>query len=199
MGLREDFDAFVKSLSDKEREALGGSISLSVVAMVWADEKASIRELIATVVGIAKGATEFGVAFSQGLIEPAGKVADELKAEIHAHLVDVKQSIANMRATGKVDPEASKRIEAIPSSVAALVAPRVAAGKAVLEKMPASIRPAFEDYVAHLLLRAAEASGGFLWWGQKISNDERKVAKEMLTTFGIVVRDPEVRKKFGLD
>jgi hypothetical protein len=192
MTLAEDFSAFTDTLSTAEQETLGASLLLAVSALCLADDEATIAELLATGRGAALGAERLGPGFEE--------LIDWGKIGIDQACLDLKrQCLEDLHRSKGGLPEARPGILTGYGDAIHIAAPHVASGQALVARMPPSIREPFEDFVARWLLHVAEASGGFLWWGEKISPAERDAARQLLSALGIVVRDPVIRQKFAID
>lgn len=203
MTIAYDFSAFVDGLSTEEREALGGALQAALLAVSLADEDLSFFEIVAWAKGTLAGIDALGGGMST-LAECGAEVLQREANGWKQQAVQLKKQIA--AATKAANNEGGdlegRSVEGEPPffvTMLKLVGPIVDRGRPILEKMPPPVREAFEDNAAAMLVQVAEASGGFLWWGEKISAEERAVASKLFSMLGITVRDAEVRKKFGLD
>jgi len=194
MSTTEAFSSFVEGLSTAEKETLGASLLLVAPALCMADDSITLRELIAATKGTIAGAETLGPGL--GLLLDHGKNgADQFKLDMQRQLVALREKTGGEQPSEQ--PETPARVESL-GSVVDIFTPQLVKARTILEKMPADLRGSFDDYIATLLLRVAEASGGFLWWGEKINAQEREAAQGLLGALGVTVRDPETRKKFGL-
>jgi hypothetical protein len=196
MTTEEDFKAYVDALSNDEQEALGASLFLASTALIGADNDMTLRELLAMAKGLMAGSDALGPGF-EPLISRGKIGAEQHKITLERELADLRQKLKQGLSAPELDAMKAK-LDSM-SSLIDQITPLLARARQAADKMPPAVRVAFDDFVAALLVRIAEASGGFLWWGEKISNEEREAARKLLDALGVSVRDPEVRKKFALD
>jgi hypothetical protein len=192
MTLADDFTTFTDGLLPAEQATLGASLLLAVSAICLADDHLSLFELIATSQGTAAGLELLGPGFGE-LIE-RGKIGLD-----QAHLDLKRQCRDDLARLVSGSPAERQAIVDRYGSALTLTAPHVASGQALIARMPPAIRVPFEDFLARWLLAVAEASGGFLWWGERVSAEERAAARTLVSTLGITIRDPEIRRKFAID
>lgn len=192
----QDLSSFLSTLSTQDKEALGAALCLVGPAMCMADGSVSIRELIATIKAATAATETLGPGF-ESLAQHGKNGAEQIQLDLHRELVALKEKLAS--SSSAEDLLALKeRVDTL-SSVTSSFTPHFAKAREILDRMPPDLRGAFDDFLATMLLRVAEASGGFLWWGEKISEQEREAARTMIAAFGVSVRDPEVKKKFRLE
>jgi hypothetical protein len=191
-----DLSSFLTTLSTEDKEALGAALCLVGPAMCMADGSISIRELIATIKAASAATETLGPGF-ENLVEHGKNGAEQLQLDMQRDLIAIKEKLASNPSAEELD--AMKARTETFSSMTTMFAPHFIKAREILDRMPPDLRGAFDDFLATMLLRVAEASGGFLWWGEKISEQEREAARAMIAAFGISVRDPEVKKKFRLE
>lgn len=69
----------------------------------------------------------------------------------------------------------------------------------VLRKMPVDLRKQYEDFVLGMSLRLAAASGGFLWFGRPISEEEKIALRKIIIALGIKVENEMLREFLDSD
>ncbi len=63
----------------------------------------------------------------------------------------------------------------------------------VLRKMEPDLRRRYEDFVLGMAVRVAAASGGFLWFGRPISEEEKIALRKIVIALGIHVENEGLR------
>lgn len=69
----------------------------------------------------------------------------------------------------------------------------------VLRQMPPELRKRYEDFVLDMAVRLAAASGGFLWFGRPISEEEKIALRKIVIALGIRVENPALREFLDSD
>lgn len=64
----------------------------------------------------------------------------------------------------------------------------------VLRQMPAELRKRYEDFVVDMAVRLAAASGGFLWFGRPISEEEKIALRKIVIALGIKIENEALRE-----
>lgn len=63
----------------------------------------------------------------------------------------------------------------------------------VLRQMPAELRERYHQFVLGMAVRLAAASGGFLWFGRPISDEEKIALRKIIIALGIEVKHEGLR------
>jgi len=69
----------------------------------------------------------------------------------------------------------------------------------VLRQMPAELRKRYEDFVVDMAVRLAAASGGFLWFGRPISEEEKIALRKIVIALGIKIENEALREFLDSD
>lgn len=56
---------------------------------------------------------------------------------------------------------------------------------AIVRRLPADLRERYTDFVVEMCRQAAEASGGWLWFGSKVSEEEKRVLDQISAALGL--------------
>lgn len=195
MSIEEAFSAYIDGLTTDEREALGACLVMVPLAVSLADDDLTLREIFATGRGMGDGQQVFGPGFTT-LIEHGRVGMKRFDADKQRELLELKQRLAAGPSAAELEVLAT-RASAMDTGLKVAL-PVVAQARPLLDRMDASLREAFDAYLVKLIVAVAEASGGFLWWGEKISQAEREGAQTLLGALGLTVSDAEARKKLGL-
>jgi hypothetical protein len=189
----EAFTAYINTLTPEELGALGVSVMTALGEICIADDQVSFFELIAIGRGSFEGLETLGDGFSQ--------MIDLGKDQIDQSEINARRKAIRARNKGAEAAEGGGSTEGatVTENILERLQPQQALARGVIERMPAAAREPFEDVFSRWVLHVAEASGGFLWWGEKISPAERDAARKVFSTLGIVVRDPAIRKKFAIE
>jgi hypothetical protein len=191
------FETFLTELTPAELAALGAGVLLTGGLIAGADGKVSMRETLALGHSLLDGKRALGPAFTAKLIPAAHHAIEAVDVEMVQARQRLQQAQADRKAGKPLDADTEAWLEAV-SQPMGLVVPHFERARAVRARMPEPVQVAFDDHIAHLLVRVAEASGRLLWWGEQINEDERQVARDLIGRFGVEIRDPEIRQKFKL-
>jgi tellurite resistance protein len=64
----------------------------------------------------------------------------------------------------------------------------------VLRQMPQELRDRYHEFVLGMAIRLAAASGGFLWFGRPISEEEKIALRKIIIALGIEVKHEGLRE-----
>lgn len=64
----------------------------------------------------------------------------------------------------------------------------------VVRQMPPELRKRYEGFVLEMAVRLAAASGGFLWFGRPISEEEKIALRRIVIALGINVENEALRE-----
>lgn len=64
----------------------------------------------------------------------------------------------------------------------------------VLRQMPTELREKYQDFVLGMAVRLAAASGGFLWFGRPISEEEKIMLRRIVIALEMNVQDEALRE-----
>lgn len=137
---------------------------------------ASIPMIIAMVVG-ADG--EFDMIEVGAAVDEMFRAGEELGPEFH-------WSTSAQGAFERISPMARDRKEANFHG-------RLLQLRDVLRDAPPELRKRYHDFVLGMAVRLAAASGGFLWFGRPISEEELIALRKIVIALGIRVEDERLR------
>ncbi|MBI2394758.1 MAG: hypothetical protein HYV09_34635 [Deltaproteobacteria bacterium] len=137
---------------------------------------ASVPMIIALVVG-ADG--EFDVIEVGAAVDEMFRAGDELGPDFH-------WSSSAQAAFERISPMARER-------QATNFHGRLLQLRDVLRQAPPDLRKRYHDFVLGMAVRLAAASGGFLWFGRPISEEETIALRRIVIALGIQVEDERLR------
>src|SRR5690606_28703448 len=84
---------------------------------------------------------------------------------------------------------AAREYQAVLAGAAAVAGPaferRLTVLAAIVRQLPDDLRERYRSFVIEMCRDAAEASGGFLWFGSKVGEEERRVLDRIAEALGL--------------
>lgn len=167
-----DFEQFANQLNDEDRGALFSAVPFLTAMVAHADGHYSFQEKVARWKTFLKTKTDIDPSF----------VSKEAIADIDAHLKKVHQELAALP-----EEKAESRIREELGKI-----------RRILRRMPKSVKGRYEDFLLEECLGVAQASRGFLWVGDVISEQEKDVLHLIISELQLSVESRELRELLEL-